>query len=233
MLGIFIILLLSWLLLFYFEKENLLALGILPLSKTVLQFCIGFCFIALVRLAFVYVETKLHHIQWIFNSAFSFGLIFKSFWYHLKSAVTEDLVFRGAVLYILISKFNFKKAILLSAICFGIYHWFTYGLSGTNLIPYLFVFLVTGFMGYVWAYSFYKTKSIFLGLGFHIGWNFISTLFDTTKPYGEILFKANSTIQMTQVNSFVLSILKGLLVPFLTLLFINWVIKKEQQILLK
>ena len=67
------------------------------------------------------------------------------------------------------SKIGAKKAILISAIVFGVYHIFSYGMTGDKIIPILYVTLITGFTGYVWAYTFYKTKSVMLALGFHLG----------------------------------------------------------------
>jgi membrane protease YdiL (CAAX protease family) len=62
-------------------------------------------------------------------------LFFDSFIYHLKSALTEDLAFRGALLYILIKKIGVQKGFFLSAITFGIYHWFSYGMINGPIIP--------------------------------------------------------------------------------------------------
>jgi membrane protease YdiL (CAAX protease family) len=81
--------------------------------------------------------------------------------------LTEELVFRGAILYILISKIGSSRTILLSAILFGVYHWFSFGVIG-NLMAMLFVFIGTGLMGYAWALAFSKTNSIFLPFGLHL-----------------------------------------------------------------
>jgi len=52
MLGIIVILLISWMLLFFLEKENLLALGFLPILKRLKQFLIGFLFTAIICVVF-------------------------------------------------------------------------------------------------------------------------------------------------------------------------------------
>jgi membrane protease YdiL (CAAX protease family) len=62
-------------------------------------------------------------------------LFFDSFIYHLKSALSEDLVFRGILLYILIKKIGIQKGGVLSAITFGIYHWFSYKMINGPIIP--------------------------------------------------------------------------------------------------
>jgi membrane protease YdiL (CAAX protease family) len=55
-------------------------------------------------------------------------LIVKGTWWTLFSVLYEELIFRGVVLYILIKRIGEVKAILISCIAFGIYHWFSYGL---------------------------------------------------------------------------------------------------------
>lgn len=225
MIGILVILGISWGLLYFFEKENLLALGFSPLSKRLTQFLIGFVFTCLLNLLFLFIETNMKAIAWTLNSLFREQLIVETLWYHLKSSLTEDLVFRGALLYILIDKLGAKMAILFSAIAFGVYHWFSYGVLG-SLIPMIYVFIVTGLTGYVWAVAFARSKSILLGLGLHLGWNFISQLF-SRGPLGEILYIESSSQALSELNNLIYLSITGIAVPLITLAFIHFYIGKE------
>jgi hypothetical protein len=90
--------------------------------------------------------------------------------------LTEELIFRGALLYILLQKIGSPKSIWISAIAFGVYHWFSYGVLG-NLQAMILVFIRTGLMGYAWAWAFAKTRSILLPFGLHLGWNVTYKLF--------------------------------------------------------
>ncbi|MGQ0441262.1 CPBP family glutamic-type intramembrane protease, partial [Bacillus sp. B-TM1] len=54
----------------------------------------------------------------------------------------RERIFRGALLYIIMQKIGEKKGAAFSAICFGIYHWFSYGLFG-NFIPMILIFVPT------------------------------------------------------------------------------------------
>jgi hypothetical protein len=146
--------------------------------------------------------------------------------YHLRSALTEDLVFRGAILYILIQRIGATKALWLSAIIFGVYHWFSYGIIGERIVLLAYVFVVTGFTGYVWAYTFYKTKSIMLGLGFHLGYNLIMSFFFESQPFGELIMSQTSKVDLIGWNEFYYSMFRGLFPTTLSLLFVKQYLKK-------
>ncbi|MFA0964725.1 CPBP family intramembrane glutamic endopeptidase [Roseivirga sp. BDSF3-8] len=91
--------------------------------------------------------------------------------------LTEELIFRGAVLFILLRRIGKSNALLLSAAAFGVYHWFSFGLWG-NVVPMVVIFTGTGLMGYALALAYYKTESVALPVGIHLGWNFtLNTVF--------------------------------------------------------
>lgn len=226
MLGLLVIIVISWLLLHFFEKKHIDALGIIPNVKRVSQFFIGFLVMTIIVLINIYIETNIVKTKWELQPI-NYTAIFNAFVYHLKSALTEDLVFRGAILYILIQRLGATKAIWLSAIVFGVYHWFSYGILGERLILLAYVFLVTGLTGYVWAYSFYKTKSIMLGLGFHLGYNLIMSCFFEAQPYGELIMSMTSKTELTGWSDFYLTMFKGLFPPLLTLMFVRMMLRKD------
>ncbi len=226
MLGLLVIIIVSWMLLHFFEKESIEVLGIVPSQKRMLQFLIGFVFIALITLSMICIQTVVKSVSWE-QKPVNYGLIYEAFIYHLRSALTEDLVFRGAILYILISRLGAKWGILISALCFGVYHVFSYGMTGGAIIPIIYVILVTGFSGYVWAYSFDKTKSILFALGLHLGSNLVLTLFFPLQPYGELLFTELSRVDLTEWHRLYYSIFKGFYPPIMTLIFLKLLLKSN------
>ncbi|MDT7833520.1 CPBP family intramembrane glutamic endopeptidase [Flavobacteriaceae bacterium S356] len=221
MLGLLVIVAISWILLHFIQKEGLDALGIVPNRVRVYQFFVGFVAMMLIVLLTISIESFIAKIQWSQHSQINYTSIFNAFVYHLRSALTEDLVFRGAILYILIKRAGVKKALLLSAISFGIYHVFSYGMVGSDIIPILYVVLVTGLTGYIWAYLFYKSKSIMMPLGFHIGYNLTMSLFFENQPYGELLFKEISRIHLSEWNGFLLLLFKGIFPSIVTVIAIK------------
>lgn len=230
MLGLLVIIIVSWVLLHFIEKKNINVLGIVPTKNLAIQFLIGFIIISLIVLLNIYIETIFLNIEWKTNEV-SFSSIFNALFYHLRSALTEDLVFRGAILYILIQRIGATKAILLSAIAFGIYHVFSYGIAGEGIVLIIYVITITGFTGYVWAYTFHKTKSVLMALGFHVGTNLINTFFFESNPYGELLFTQVSKINLSGWNNLYFLIFKGLFPTILTFIFVKlWLRSREKSL---
>ncbi len=150
MIGLLVLLVISWGLLFLFEKKNLNAIGVVPTFQRLIQFFVGFALIVVICLILIYIETWVKSVQWEFLGT-RYRVLYEAFVYHLRSALTEDLVFRGAALYILIQRLGARWAIWISAVCFGVYHVFSYGILEERWILIVYVVLVTGFAGYVWA----------------------------------------------------------------------------------
>ena len=218
----------SYLLLYLIEKKNILALGFLPIGKRFLQFLIGFLISGILCVIVQYLESYLKSSTWILNKDITSGIILKSFWWDIKSVFTEELIFRGALLYILIQKIGSGRSILISAIAFGIYHWFSYGVLG-NIMAMIFVFIGTGLMGYAWAWAFSKTKSIMLPFGLHLGWNFIYNTIFSKGPLGELLLISKGGNELTDWSS-ILNFISGLIiVPVIVLIYVNYFVETENE----
>lgn len=229
MIGILVAIAISWGLLHLSEKTNILALGFLPIVKRLKQFLIGFLVTGILCVLVQYLEAYLKSSTWILNKNITSGIILKSFWWDLKSVLTEELIFRGALLYILIQKIGSKRSILISAIAFGIYHWFSYGVLG-NVMAMIIVFIGTGLMGYAWAWAFSKTKSIMLPFGLHLGWNFIHNTIFSKGPLGELMLISKGGNELTDWAS-LLNFISGLvIVPILVLIYVKFFVKKEMEI---
>jgi membrane protease YdiL (CAAX protease family) len=234
MAGNIVGLLLSWAVLWFVERKNLLALGFTPPVKRIFQFVLGFFFSAVVCAIAQLAQSSMLHVTWQLNPQITFSKIAHHLSWNFNSVLFEELIFRGALLYIAIKKLGALKAILLSAICFGIYHWNSYGLLG-NIIPMIVVFVITGLMGWTWAYAFNKTSSMALPSGFHLGWNFtFNAIFSNGFISNPILVLtgAGQSRQLEGLASLTNFFLQNLLPSILTFLFVKYFIKqaKEKQI---
>ncbi len=228
MIGILVALAISWLLLFLIEKKNILSLGFLPLLKRLKQFLIGFLITALLCVTVQYLESFLKSSTWVLNEKISSSIVLKSFLWDFKSVLTEELIFRGAILYILIQKIGVNKGILISAIAFGIYHWFSFGVLG-NIMAMTLVFIGTGLMGYAWAFAFAKTKSIMLPFGFHLGWNFIHNTIFSKGPLGELVMLTKGGNELTDLTSLLNFVIGLIFVPILILIYVKYFVKDETE----
>lgn len=222
MIGILVELIISWILLYLIERKTILSLGFVPISKRLKQFAIGFLITAILCIGVNTLEMLLRSSSLHLNENSGAALILNMFWWDFKSVLTEELLFRGALLFILIERIGARKGIIISAVAFGIYHWFSFGIFG-NIIPMFFVFIGTGLMGYAWALAFSKTKSIFLPLGLHLGWNFtFNTIFSKGPLRNGLLISEGGSIIS---DWFSLIGLWG--VPVILLLIIKYWVPKE------
>jgi len=223
MLGILIILLFSWLVLYLIEKENLLVLGVLPIAKRLKQLVLGFFVAAMLCAGVQFLEIALKSSSLELNESFTLKNVAYNFWWDLKSVLTEELIYRGALLYILIKKLGAKKGIVISAIIFGIYHWFSYQILG-QIVPMVVVFIGTGLMGLAWALAYSKTSSIALPIGLHLGWNFTFNTIFSNGPLGEGLLISSGGETISDWFSLI-----GLwLVPLIVLLFVRYLVPKDE-----
>lgn len=223
MIGVLVAIAISWILLYLIEKKSILALGLIPISKRLQQFGIGFLVTALLCVCVQFLESILKSSEWSINEEINGKLIFDMFYWDSISVITEELVFRGALLYILIKKLGAFKGIIVSAIAFGIYHWFSFGIFG-NIIPMFFVFIGTGLMGYAWALAFSKTESIAMPIGLHLGWNFTFNSIFSNGPLGNGILLLESEKLISDWFSLI-----GLwIVPLIVLLFVKRFVPQKE-----
>jgi hypothetical protein len=212
-------------LLFLVEKRSLLALGFTPLGLRLKQFGLGFLVSALICVLVTLALSALNSETWGLNDQFTLKLLLDSVWYDLKSVFTEELIYRGALLYLLIKKLGAKKGVFISAIAFGVYHWFSFGVIG-SLVPMIYVFLLTGLMGLVWAYAFAKTESIMLPFGLHLGWNVINNGLFSKGPLGEIVFISTDGAEPEGAVMILGLLISVFMPPLVTWLFVKDAVKE-------
>lgn len=227
MLGIFVQLLISWIIIWFFEKGNLDVLGFYPNRKRFLGFALFFIVTALCSSSDYFMRMLLAKEAWVFNPKLSAGLILTGTWWNIKSVFFEELIFRGVLLYILIKKLGSTKAIIISSIAFGIYHWFSHEVIGQPL-PMLITFLTTGLMGLVYAYGYAKTFSLYIPIAIHLGWNLVRSVIFSETVIGEQLLVQVKPVPEVTVSYFVYFCI--VYVPILSvLLIIFFMLRKMRQ----
>jgi uncharacterized protein len=170
MLQIIGLLLISWLLIWLFDRRNLSVLGLAP-TKGRIKYFLALFFAASVLSASAFL-LRMYFLKeaYQFSTALTAQSILKEIGYQCRTVLTEELLCRGALLYLLIKKVGQTKAVFISAIVFAVLHWLNAGVWG-DLTQMMIVFTFTFAMGLLLAYAYAKTFSILIPFAIHLGWN--------------------------------------------------------------
>ena len=104
MVGNIVGLLLSGAILWFTERKSILALGFTPVAKRIFQFALALIFSALLCASLQLIESLLTHSRWLLNSQITFSQIAGSLRWNFNSVLFEELIFRGALLFIAIKR---------------------------------------------------------------------------------------------------------------------------------
>ena len=228
MIGILVQLAISWLIVWLYDKKNLSVLGFRITKQRLVDFILFFLVTAFFcSLAFL-MKMYFGKQQWQLNPGLSPNLILSGIWWNIKSVLFEELIFRGVLLYILLRKLGNLKSVLISAISFGIYHWFSFGVIG-NPMQMTIVFFMTGIMGLLLAYGYAKTYSLYIPIGIHLGWNLTQIFIFSQGPIGNGILVSNNSEQFRTNSYFIFFIVTFL--PILLALLTNYLLlRKHRQI---
>ncbi|HCL06567.1 MAG TPA: CPBP family intramembrane metalloprotease [Chitinophagaceae bacterium] len=177
----------------------------------------------LLAACFHLIRSLLTGTSWQLNRSYHLSDFARAFWWMLRSVLFEELIFRGALFYIALKRLGPTKGLWLSTIAFGIYHWFSYGAIGQP-VQMIFIFLITAAAGWMFAYAFLKTNSLYLPIGLHLGWNCVgSILFSGGSIGNHILIPIkNTSFQQNDLLVFLFMMLYQILIPaFCTWLYVR------------
>lgn len=218
--------LISWLVLAVFARERITVLGIVPNRRRGLEFLIGLLFMAVIAVVNFTWQAYLQGGSYQVNPDYGLGKLLGSAYWVLQAVVLEELVFRGVFLYLMIRYVGVVKACLISAVIFGVYHWFSYGVFGSRLVLMVYVFLVTGCSGWMFAFAFAKTKSLYVSVGLHLGWNLVAAIVFSSGPLGnQWLVKSTDAVPQTGWQTLLFFTLQAIVVPGL----VTWYLQKKYQ----
>ncbi len=210
--GLLVELGISWVLLLLVEKKDLRVLGIIPTQQRLMQLLAGIVIAACCCGLYYFLQTILSGSTWSANKSFTLPKFFSGAWWTMQSVLYEELIFRGALLYIAIKKIGPKWACMLSAVCFGIYHWFSMGAFG-NVVFMVYLFIGTGIMGYVLALAYAKTGSLYLPIALHFGWNLVTNIIFSGGPNGTQLLISTRGNNYTLFENIVVLLVQFCVLP--------------------
>jgi membrane protease YdiL (CAAX protease family) len=224
--GIIVQLLISWLIIWLFEKGDLSFFGFYPTKKRLIAFVVFFTVTAFCCASDFFMRIVFARQQWEINPQLTANTILTGTWWNLKSVLFEEMIFRGVLFYILIKKLGQTKAIIISATAFGIYHWFSQGSFG-NPVQMLITFVITGTMGLVYAYGYSRTFSLYIPIAIHLGWNVTSSVIFSKGNIGNQLFTQVQPVPEVQVGYFIFFCIT--FIPLLSAILINYFMLKWMQ----
>lgn len=223
--GILVQLALSWFIIWLYEKNDLRVLGLTPTRERLIDFGRFLLITAACCASGFLLKMYFSDLRWTLNPNLTPGLVLEGVWWNLKSVLFEELIFRGVLLYIVLRSLGGKTAILVSAIAFGIYHWFSFGVLG-NAGQMAMVFTVTGIMGLLLAFGYVRTMSLYIPIANHLGWNFTQGFIFSDGPIGTGILQPSS-VDGFRTNSYPV-FLSVFLVPVVAALGINYLLLKRK-----
>jgi uncharacterized protein len=226
MIGILVQLAVSWLIIWLFEKTNLTVLGYLPSKKRLTGFAVFFFITAICCASEFFMRIGLAKEQWQLNPVLSVNLVAEGLWWNIKSVLFEELIFRGVLLYILIKKLGSVKGIIISAIAFGIYHWFSHELFWDPK-QMAITFIMTGIMGLLFAYAYAKTFSLYIPCAIHLSWNLTKGFIFSEGATGNGIFIQKQPQPEVTVSYFMFFVI--LFLPIISMWLINYLLLRKHK----
>lgn len=231
MIGIIVQLAISWLIIWWFEKGNLGFMGLMPTKKRLKDFVLFFLITATCAASGFLLQMYIVKQSWVLNPQIKAGIILEGTWFTLKSVLFEELIFRGILFYLLIKIIGATKAIIISGIAFGVYHWFSHELWG-NPVQMIIEFFTSGTMGLILAYGYTKTFSLFIPIAIHLGWNIVQMVIFSGNTIGNQVFVLAAPTQEVTISYFSYFIL--ICTPLLSCWIINTLLlRKYKQVQLQ
>jgi membrane protease YdiL (CAAX protease family) len=209
-------------------KKSILPFWVLNRKNRIIDLATGFLLAAFCCTVYNIMTTAFANNCWTLNKQSTGQTILRGSWWILISVLYEELIFRGVLLYIAIKKIGLNKACILSAGCFGIYHWFSYNVLGDPL-PMIIIFFMTGIFGLMLAFAFAKTMSLYLPIALHFGWNLFSTVVFSNGPLGQQIFIKTNANQPQGTLSWLIFLFQVFALPAFTFWYLK-MFKKDATI---
>jgi uncharacterized protein len=226
MLQLIVLLAISWLLIWFFNKGDLAVLGLKPTKSRLKYFTILFTASAIIAATAFVLRMYFAKEAYAISQSLTTKSVLLETWYQFRTVLTEELLCRGALLYILIKKIGQTKALIITSFVFAVLHWINAGVWG-NIPQMTIVFIFTFAMGLLLAYAYARTFSLYFPFAIHYGWNLIqNSVFPGAHPGNHIftLVTPPPAVTMSYLAFFTM-----LLLPKISVLIVNYLIVKSHK----
>lgn len=226
MLQLIVLLAISWLLIWLFEKGNLSVLGLTPTKERLKYFTILFIVSAILSATAFLLRMYFAKEEYIIAQSLTTKSILFETWYQFRTVLTEELLCRGTLLYILIQKIGQTKAVIISSIIFAVLHWINARVWG-NLTQMIIVFAFTFAMGLLLAYSYARTFTLLIPFAIHYGWNLTQNYIFPDSALGNHIFTLVAPPPTVTISY--LAFFTMLLLPKVSIIIVNYLIVKQHR----
>jgi membrane protease YdiL (CAAX protease family) len=226
LLQLIVLFAISWLLIWLFEKGDLSVLGLTPTKSRLKYFTILFIASAILSATAFLLRMYFAKEEYTLSKSLTTNSILLETWYQFRTVLTEELLCRGALLYILIKKVGQTKAIIITSVIFAVLHWINAGVWG-NLTQMTIVFTFTFAMGLLLAYSYARTFSLFFPLAIHYGWNLTQNYVFPETLSGNHIFSLAAPPPTVTISY--LAFFTMILLPKISVLFVDYLIVKNHR----
>lgn len=172
MLQLLFLLGITWILLWFFNDKQWWVLGFKPTPFLLKYGLWGFIIAAFFSLSTYLLKMYFTGEVYGMASNLKSGPILLGFWQEIRSVLTEELIFRGALFYLVYKKWGSKPAIIISSVAFAAIHLLTVS-AWNNPIQISMLLAFTFLMGLLLAFAFIQSGSILIPFAIHFGWNCI------------------------------------------------------------
>lgn len=226
MLQLIGLLAISWLIIWLFERGNLSVLGLTPTKDRLKYFTILFIVSAIISATAFILRMYIAKEEYTISQSLTTKSVLLETWYQFRTVLTEELLCRGMLLYILIKKTVPTKAIIISSIIFAVLHWMNAGVWG-NLTQMIIVFTFTFAMGLLLAYSYARTFSLIIPFAIHFGWNLTQNYIFPDNATGNHIFTLAAPPPTVTISYF--AFFTMLLLPKISVLIVDYLIVKRHK----
>lgn len=224
MLQLIGLLAISWAILWFAYKKDLSVLGLMPTRQRLSYFAVLFIVSAICSASAYLLKIQFLKETYVLSQSLTIGSVLLEIWYQFRTVLTEELLCRGVILYILIKRIGATKAIVISSVFFAILHWLNAGVWG-NMIQMMIVFAFTFTMGLLLAYAYARTFSLLLPFAIHYGWNLTQNYIFPDSSTGNHIFTLAAPPPSVTVSYLIFFTL--LLLPKVSVLLANYLIVKQ------
>lgn len=214
----------SWGLVWFMEKKHLSVLGLTPTLNRLKYFSVLFIVSGLCSATAFLLRMYFAKEEYAVSPAFNPDSVLRETWNQFRMVLTEELLCRGALLYILIKRLGQGRAILISSLIFAGLHWLNGGVWG-NMIQMTIVFVFTFGMGLLLAYAYARTFSLLIPFAIHLGWNLTQNYIFPDMPAGNHIFELAGPPPVVTVSYLVLFTM--LLLPKILVMLLGYLIVRQ------